>query len=303
MDLAMVGLGKMGGNMTRRLVKGGHRVVAFAPRAEVVQEIMNEGADGAHSLAEVVDKLSAPRTVWAMVPAGKITEETVQHLGELLSPGDTIIDGGNSNYKESQRRAQEMKAKGIHFIDVGTSGGIWGLTEGYSMMIGGDKHMVERHRSIFATLAPGADHGWGYVGPSGAGHFVKMIHNGIEYGLMQAYAEGFEIMKAKKEFDLSLYQISEIWRYGSVVRSWLLDLTARALREDENLSDIKAYVPDSGEGRWTVFESIDLDVPAPVITVSLQQRFRSRQDEPFAAKLLAALRNQFGGHAVKRANE
>jgi 6-phosphogluconate dehydrogenase len=303
MDLAMVGLGKMGGNMTRRLVKGGHRVVAFDPRAEVVQELMDEGADGAKVLKEIIDKLPAPRTVWVMVPSGKITEDTVQSLGGLLAPGDTIIDGGNSNYKESQRRAQELKTKGIHFIDVGTSGGIWGLTEGYSMMIGGDRDAVERRRSIFETLAPAPNQGWGYVGPSGAGHFVKMIHNGIEYGLMQAYAEGFEIMKAKKEFNLGLHQISEIWRYGSVVRSWLLDLAARALSEDENLSDIKAYVPDSGEGRWTVFESIDLDVPAPVITVSLQQRFRSRQDEPFAAKLLAALRNQFGGHAVKRANE
>jgi 6-phosphogluconate dehydrogenase len=235
-----------------------------------------------------------------MVPAGDITEQTISRLTEVLSPGDTIIDGGNSNYKDSQRRAEFLREKGLNFIDVGTSGGIWGLTEGYSMMIGGQADIVGRHRSIFETLAPAPDRGWGYVGPGGAGHFVKMIHNGIEYGLMQAYAEGFEIMKAKKEFALDLHRIAEIWRYGSVVRSWLLDLTARALEEDQDLKDIRAWVSDSGEGRWTVFEAVDLDVPAPVITLALQRRLRSREEDPFADKLLAALRNQFGGHAVKR---
>lgn len=303
MELAMIGLGKMGANMTRRLLKGGHGVVGYAPDTETVKQLSSEGAVGASSLEDAVGKLSTPRTVWVMVPSGNITEDTVQSLGGLLSEGDTVIDGGNSNYKETQRRGLELKEKGIDFVDVGTSGGIWGLAGGYSMMIGGDKDVVERHRPIFETLAPGVDQGWGHVGPSGAGHFVKMIHNGIEYGMMQAYAEGFEILKAKKEFGLSLHGISEIWRFGSVVRSWLLDLTANALSEDEDLSDIKAYVPDSGEGRWTVFESIDLDVPAPVITIALQRRFRSRQDEPFADKLLAALRNQFGGHAVKRVSE
>jgi len=300
MELGMIGLGKMGANMTRRLLNGNHRVVVFDPRAEAVQELQAIGADGATSLTELVGKLKTPRTVWVMVPSGKITEETIQSLLELLSPGDTVIDGGNSNYKDSQRRAKLLEAKGLHFIDVGTSGGIWGITEGYSLMIGGEKEIVARHRSIFETLAPARDQGWGHVGPAGAGHFVKMIHNGIEYGLMEAYAEGFDILQAKKEFDLSLSQVAEIWRYGSVVRSWLLDLTARALAEDETLSGIKPWVPDSGEGRWTVFESIDLNVPAPAITFSLQRRLRSRDSEPFAEKLLAAQRNQFGGHAVKR---
>jgi 6-phosphogluconate dehydrogenase len=300
MELAMIGLGKMGANMTRRLLKDGHRVVAFDPRAEAVQELAGEGAVGAASLAELVSRLGAPRSVWVMVPSGQITEDTVQSLAGLLSAGDTILDGGNSNYKDSQRRAALMHTKGLHFIDVGTSGGVWGLAEGYSLMIGGEEDVVERHRPIFETLAPARDRGWGYVGPSGAGHFVKMIHNGIEYGLMQAYAEGFAIMKAKKDLSLKLGQIAEIWRYGSVVRSWLLDLTARALSEDEELSDIRAWVPDSGEGRWTVFEAVDLDVAAPVITTALQRRLRSREAEPYSDKLLAALRNQFGGHAVKR---
>ena len=301
MELGMIGLGKMGANMTRRLLKGGHRVVVFDPRPEAVQELEAVGAVGVGLLAELVSKLTAPRSAWVMVPSGQITDETIESLSKLLSAGDTVIDGGNSNYKDSQRHAQTLEAKGLHFIDVGTSGGIWGLAEGYSLMIGGEREVVEHHRPIFATLAPAPDQGWGYVGPAGAGHFVKMIHNGIEYGLMQAYAEGFEIMKAKKEFNLGLHQIAEIWRYGSVVRSWLLDLTARALAEDEDLTGIQAWVPDSGEGRWTVFEAVDLDVAAPVITLSLQRRLRSREAEPFADKLLAALRNQFGGHAVKRA--
>jgi 6-phosphogluconate dehydrogenase len=235
-----------------------------------------------------------------MVPAGEPTESTVDALADLLSPRDIIVDGGNSNYKDTMRRAAKAAAEGLHFVDVGTSGGIWGLAEGYSMMVGGDEEAVERLRPVLETLAPAPDQGWGHVGPSGAGHFTKMVHNGIEYGLMQAYAEGFEIMRAKKEFNLNLHQVSEIWRFGSVVRSWLLDLTAAALAGDPELSDIKGWVADSGEGRWTVFEAVDLDVPAPVITQALQAHFVSRQGESFAAKLLAAMRNQFGGHAVKR---
>lgn len=303
MQLGMVGLGKMGANMTRRLLRGGHSVVGYDPRAEVVAEMVSEGAGGADSLAALVSQLEAPRTVWLMVPAGKITQDSIDALSDLLDAGDTIIDGGNSNYKESQAHANQLAAKAINFIDVGTSGGIWGLAEGYSMMIGGDEDVVERHRPIFETLAPSPDQGWGRVGPAGAGHFVKMVHNGIEYGLMQAYAEGFEIMKAKEEFGLDLANIAEIWRYGSVVRSWLLDLTAESLADDQELSEIAGYVPDSGEGRWTVFESIDLDVPAPVITIALQRRFRSRQAESYADKLLAAMRNAFGGHAVRRAKD
>lgn len=303
MEIAMIGLGKMGANMASRLINGGHQVVAYDINEAAIQKAEAAGAEGARTFTEVTEKLSKPRLIWVMVPAGKITEDTIMKLAEVLSPGDTVIDGGNSNYKDSQRRSQTLSAKGLHFIDVGTSGGVWGLTEGYSLMVGGEKEIVERHRPIFATLAPGPEHGWGHVGPSGAGHFVKMIHNGIEYGLMQAYAEGFDIMNSKEEFGLDLHQIAEIWRYGSVVRSWLLDLTARALAEDAQLEGIKAWVQDSGEGRWTVFEAIDLDVAAPVITVSLQRRLRSRDEQPFADKLLAALRNQFGGHAIRGAEE
>ena len=303
MDIAMIGLGKMGANMATRLLRGGHRVVAYDINETAIQAAEEAGAEGARTLNEVAEKLKPPRSVWVMVPSGQITENTIQALSDQLSPGDIVIDGGNSNYKDSIRRAKELKEKGLHFIDVGTSGGVWGLAEGYSMMVGGEVDAVERHRSILETLAPGPDKGWGHVGPPGSGHFVKMIHNGIEYGLMQAYAEGFDIMKAKSEFDLDLHQIAEIWRYGSVVRSWLLDLTSAALAEDEELEGIKAWVQDSGEGRWTVFEAIDLDVSAPVITASLQRRLRSRDDQPFADKLLAALRNQFGGHAVKQAEE
>ena len=301
MKLAMIGLGKMGANMTSRLLRGGHDVVAFDLSEEAVEKAESEGAEGARTLAEVAEKLLAPRVVWVMVPAGKITESVIGELGELLSDGDTIIDGGNTLYKDDMRRAAELAEKNIHYVDVGTSGGVWGLAEGYSMMIGGETEAVSKLSPIFKTLAPAADLGWGHVGPVGAGHFVKMIHNGIEYGMMQAYAEGFEIMHAKKDFDLDLHQVAEIWRYGSVVRSWLLDLTANALKGDQDLSDIAGYVSDSGEGRWTVFEAVDLDVPAPVITLALQQRFASRQNESYAAKVLAAMRNQFGGHAVKKA--
>lgn len=302
MELAIIGLGKMGSNMALRLLRGGHRVVAFDIKEAAVQAAESEGAEGARTMEEIISKTTAPHSVWVMVPSGKITEETIKSIAGLLSPGDTVIDGGNSNYKDSQRRANALAEQGLNFIDVGTSGGIWGLNQGYSMMVGGDEQVVERHRPIFETLAPAPDKGWGYVGPSGAGHFVKMIHNGIEYGLMQAYAEGLDILQAKTEFDLDLHQVTEIWRYGSVIRSWLLDLAAAVLAEDVDLSTIKAWVPDSGEGRWTVFEAIDLDVSAPVITASLQRRLRSRDPEPFSDKMLAALRNQFGGHSVKRAD-
>jgi 6-phosphogluconate dehydrogenase len=300
MELAMIGLGKMGLNMSTRLVRGGHRVIGYARTEATVDEAVKLGIEGAHSLEEIVHQLKAPRIIWLMIPAGKITDDTIEKLSTLLEAGDTIIDGGNSNYKESVRHAAMLEPNGIEFVDCGTSGGIWGITEGYSLMIGGKREVVERMSPIFETLAPGADKGWGYVGPHGAGHYVKMIHNGIEYGMMQAFAEGFSILKAKKEFGLDLSEISHIWQYGSVVRSWLLDLAARALDQDKDLADIKPWVADSGEGRWTVFESIDLDVPAPVITLSLQTRFASRDAENFTARMLAALRNQFGGHAVKK---
>jgi 6-phosphogluconate dehydrogenase len=301
MKLALVGLGKMGANMVRRLVRNGHEVIVFNRSKGPVEEVAKEGAIPAESLADVVNKLQAPRVVWLMLPAGDVTEDHLHQFMDLLSPGDVIVDGGNSNFNDTIRRAEMVKAKGLHYVDVGTSGGIWGITEGYSMMVGGEKEAVEILRPALETLAPAADRGWGHMGPSGSGHFVKMVHNGIEYGMMQAYAEGFEIMRARKDFNLDLHQISEVWRYGSVVRSWLLDLTADALKEDQELSDIAPYVTDSGEGRWTVFESINMDVPAPVITLALQMRFVSRQDSSYAAKLLAAMRKGFGGHAVKSA--
>ena len=300
MELGMIGLGRMGGNMALRLSKGGHNVVGYDPNQQVVQDYVKQGISGASSLEDLVGKLSPPRAVWSMVPSGEVTEATVNRLGELLSPGDTVIDGGNSYYKDSMRRAAVLGEKDIYFLDSGTSGGIWGVTEGYSLMVGGDRAAFNRLEPILQTLAPASDRGYGRVGPAGAGHFVKMVHNGIEYGMMQAYAEGFEIMEAKKEFELDLANISEIWRYGSVVRSWLLDLTAAALQEEPDLASLQAYVDDSGEGRWTVQESVDLAVPAPVISASLQARFRSRQENSFGARLLAAMRNQFGGHAVRR---
>ena len=301
MDLAMIGLGKMGMNMATRLVRGGHRVVGYARTAATVEEAIRNGAEGAHSLEEVASKMNAPRIAWVMVPAGQTTSDTIEKLSNLLSKGDIIIDGGNSNYKDDARHAALLEAKGIDFLDCGTSGGIWGITEGYSLMIGGKPEVAEKLRPIFETLAPGKEQGWGRVGPHGAGHYVKMIHNGIEYGMMQAFAEGFSILKAKKEFELDLAQVSHIWQHGSVVRSWLLDLAARALDDDPQLEQVKPWVADSGEGRWTVFESIDLDVPAPVITLSLQMRFASRDEENYTARMLAALRNQFGGHAIKKA--
>jgi len=299
MELAMIGLGRMGGNMARRLMRAGHRVVGYNRSPGLTRELAAEGLDGAFSLEEVAGKLAPPRIAWLMVPAGDPTERTIAALMDILAPGDTLVDGGNTYYKDDGRRAEALRAKGVHYVDVGTSGGIWGLKQGYSLMIGGDEAVVARLQPIFEALAPAPDKGWGRVGPTGAGHFVKMVHNGIEYGMMQAYAEGFEIMRAKREFDLDLHHVAGLWQHGSVVRSWLLELIEAALEADQNLSDIRGYVEDSGEGRWTIQEAIDLDVPAPVITTSLYQRFASRQEESYAAQLLAALRNQFGGHAVK----
>jgi len=301
MQLAMIGLGKMGANMTARLLKGGHHVVAYDLNEGAIRAAEAEGAAGARSLDEVASKLSAPRMAWVMVPAGDATESTINAVAERFASGDIIIDGGNSHYTESLRRAKEVASKGLHFVDVGTSGGVWGLAEGYSMMVGGEEAVIAQLRPIFETLAPAPDKGWGRVGPNGAGHFVKMVHNGIEYGLMEAYAEGFELLQRKAEFGLDLHQVAEIWRYGSVVRSWLLDLTTAALAENPTLEGVAAYVPDSGEGRWTVMEALQLGLAMPVITLALEQRFRSRESAPFAAKLLAVMRQQFGGHAVKRA--
>jgi 6-phosphogluconate dehydrogenase len=299
MDIAMIGLGKMGANMAQRLLRGGHRVVGFDPAAGARKALSDQGAEVAESLAAMVAKLPKPRVVWMMVPAGAVTDATVQGLVPLLAAGDAIIDGGNSNYRDTQRRAREVGTHGIQYVDSGTSGGVWGLAEGYSLMIGGEDATVERLTPIFACLAPGPDKGWGHVGAVGAGHYTKMIHNGIEYGLMQAYAEGFSILQHKAEFDVDLHQVAEIWRYGSVVRSWLLDLTASALEKNPDLHGIAPYVSDSGEGRWTVAEAIELGVPAVVITASLMERFRSRDADSFADKLLSAMRNQFGGHAIK----
>ena len=299
MEIGMIGLGRMGGNMAQRLLKGGHRVFGFDPNREAVEAAKGNGVVGASSIVDLVERLSAPRAVWVMVPAGDATESTIEGVAGALEPRDVIIDGGNSNYKDSVRRAASLASRDLLFLDAGTSGGVWGLTEGYSMMVGGSAEAFRRLEPVFQTLAPGRDRGYGHVGPAGAGHFVKMVHNGIEYGMMQALAEGFELMKAKEEFGLDLAAIAEIWRDGSVVRSWLLDLTAIALKENPALEGIEAWVDDSGEGRWTVEESIALSVPVPVIAASLQARFRSRQEQPFGAKILAAMRNQFGGHAVR----
>ncbi len=302
MEIGMVGLGRMGANMTERLLRGGHAVVAYDRNPDPVREAQSKGATGVASLAQLIEKLAKPRAVWIMVPAGQAVDATIEALQPLLSRGDVILDGGNSNYKDTMARSARLAQTGIDFIDVGTSGGVWGLTEGYSLMVGGPPAAVDRLKPVFETLAPGPESGWGHVGPPGAGHFVKMVHNGIEYGLMQAYAEGFSLLKHKTEFALDLHQIAQIWREGSVVRSWLLDLTARALEKDQSLSSIAPHVADSGEGRWTVFEAIDRDVPAPVISLALIQRLRSRDQESYADRLLAALRQQFGGHAVTKAD-
>jgi 6-phosphogluconate dehydrogenase len=299
MELGMVGLGRMGANMARRLMRGGHKVVGFDPKADARKALESDGGGSAESLQALVAALPAPRVVWMMVPAGEITDNTVQTLTALLAAGDVLIDGGNSNYKDTLRRAAQLAPHKIAYVDAGTSGGVWGLEEGYSLMVGGDEAVVTRLKPIFETLAPAADKGWGRVGPVGSGHFTKMVHNGIEYGLMQAYAEGFSILQHKQEFKLDLHQVAEIWRTGSVVRSWLLDLTSDALGKNPTLDGIAPWVADSGEGRWTLQEAIDLDVPAPVIALSLMARLRSRDSDSFADKLLAAMRNEFGGHAIK----
>jgi 6-phosphogluconate dehydrogenase len=297
MRLGMVGLGKMGGNMVQRLLRGGHEVAVYDLNAEAVQKLAALGATAASSLEELAGALQAPRVVWVMVPAGDPTEQTLRSLADLLQPGDVLIDGGNSNFHDSKRRAAELGARGIGFVDAGTSGGVWGLENGYCLMVGGSDESVRVCEPAFVTLAP--ENGYLHVGASGAGHFTKMVHNGIEYGLMQAYAEGFEILH-KSEFGLDLERIAGLWQHGSVVRSWLLELLERAYAaEGQELERIRGWVADSGEGRWTVQTAIDLDVPAPVITLSLMARFASRQDESYGAQVLAALRNQFGGHAIK----
>ena len=300
MELAMIGLGRMGANMAERLVRGGHTVRGYDPGEAARQQAEARGIVPHANLQNAVAALPTPRVVWLMVPAGQVVDDTIAQLRPLLAAGDTVIDGGNSNYKDTQRRGAQLAEAGIHYIDCGTSGGVWGLAEGYSLMIGGDAGAVARLQPVFATLAPTPETGWGHVGPSGAGHFAKMIHNGIEYGMMQAYAEGFAILEKKQAMDFDLGALAEIWRHGSVVRSWLLDLTADALKKNPQMDGIAPYVADSGEGRWTVAEAIDLNVSAPVITLSLLERLRSRDDDSYADKLLAAMRNEFGGHAVKQ---
>ena len=300
MELGMIGLGRMGGPMAQRLMRGGHRVVGFARHRDLVKQLEEMKIQPAASFNELVDLLAPPRIIWLMIPAGAPVDENIAGLLPLLEPDDIIIDGGNSSYKDTQRRAQMLKSSRIHYVDAGTSGGVWGLQNGYSIMVGGDEEVVAQLHPIFETLAPAADKGWGRVGPNGAGHFTKMVHNGIEYGMMQAYGEGFAIMRHKTEFNLDLHQVAEIWRDGSVVQSWLLDLTAAALAKNPGLDGIAPYVADSGEGRWTVAEAIDLDVAAPVITLALLQRLQSRDTESFSNKLLSALRNQFGGHEMKK---
>jgi len=299
MELGMIGLGKMGSFMVERLVRGGHRVVGFDRDRPTVERVVEKGAAGADSLERLLGQLKAPRAIWLMVPAGTVVDQTIDLLTPQLSAGDVIVDGGNSYYRDSVRRAAALAAKGLNFVDCGTSGGVWGLTEGYSLMVGGDAEVVKRLSPIFQTLAPAPDKGWGRVGPPGSGHFVKMVHNGIEYAIMQAYAEGLDLLRHKKEFGLDLLQISKIWQFGSVIRSWLLDLTVDALSKNPNLEGIEAYVTDSGEGRWTAIEGVELGVPLPVISGALDTRFRSQDPEPFANKLLAMMRHEFGGHAVK----
>jgi 6-phosphogluconate dehydrogenase len=300
MELGIIGLGKMGGNMAERLRLAGHRVIGYDFNADAVKKLTDAGSVGVNSLQAMCEAFEGRKAVWIMVPAGDPVDKTIEGLKPYMKAGDIFIDGGNSNYKDTQRRHDELKKEGFEFVDVGTSGGIWGITEGYSMMVGGDDEPVNYLTPIFEALAPAAHEGWGHTGPSGAGHFVKMIHNGIEYGIMQAYAEGFSIMKAKTTLNLDLVQISEIWKYGSVVRSWLLDLTSDALKKNPTLDGLEAFVPDSGEGRWTVFEAIDLNVSASVITEALIRRLRSREENNFTDRMLSVMRNEFGGHAVKK---
>jgi 6-phosphogluconate dehydrogenase len=297
MELGFIGLGKMGMNMVTRLRRDQHRVVVFDRSTDLVKQAEGQGCIAASSLNDLVSKLSAPRAVWVMVPSGAPTEETVQAVAAQLKPGDTIIDGGNTRFHDDVRRAAELKKSGLHYVDAGTSGGIWGLKVGYCLMVGGEDAAVNRLAPIFKTLAP--ENGWAHVGAAGAGHYVKMVHNGIEYSMMQAYAEGFELM-SKSEYKLDLARIADLWMHGSVVRSWLLELAAGALKDDQKLEKLKGYVQDSGEGRWMIADAIEKDVPVPTLTTALFTRFRSRQDESFAEKMLAALRNAFGGHAVRR---
>jgi 6-phosphogluconate dehydrogenase len=300
MEMGMIGLGRMGANMTRRLTAAGHRIVVYDRDKSAVAGMVAEGATGAESLSEVAAKLSAPRSIWIMVPSGDPVDATITSLAGFLVKGDILIDGGNSNYHDSVRRAASARQLGFEFLDVGTSGGIWGLKEGYSLMIGGAPAAVEHLRPIFESLAPASNRGWAHMGPSGAGHYAKMVHNGIEYGMMQSFAEGFALLEKKKEFGFDLAKVAETWRHGSVVRSWLLDLTADALRENPTLSGIGAQVADSGEGRWMVAEAIASDVPCPVITLSLIERIRSRISDSFGNKMLAIMRNKFGGHAIQK---
>ncbi len=299
MQLGMIGLGKMGGNMTERLMRDGHGVVVFDRNPENVTRYVEKGSKGAQNAADMLSQLAAPRVVWIMVPAGIPVDETIAALTPEMTEGDVIIDGGNSNFHDTKRRGAELKQKGIEFVDSGTSGGIWGLENGYCLMIGASESAFSVCEPIFKSLAP--PDGYARMGPTGAGHYVKMIHNGIEYGMLQAYAEGYEILHASKDFDLDLHRIAGVWNHGSVVRSWINELAERAFAKDVDLSALKGFVADSGEGRWTVQEAIDLDVPAPVITLSLLARLRSRQEDSFSAKVIAALRNEFGGHAVQKA--
>jgi 6-phosphogluconate dehydrogenase len=298
MRLAMIGLGRMGGNMSERLMKGGHQVVVYDRSADAIARYVGLGATGASGPGEITSKLQSPRVVWIMVPSGKPVDDTIASLVPGLSKGDVIIDGGNSNFHDSMRRAADLERKGIQFVDCGTSGGVWGLANGYCLMIGASPEAFKLCEPIFKTLAP--PDGYAHMGPPGSGHYVKMIHNGIEYGMLQAYAEGYEILHASNEFKLDLHKIAAVWNHGSVVRSWLNELAELAFERDGDLSDLRGYVEDSGEGRWTVQEAIDLNVPAPVITLSLLARLRSRQSDSFSAKVIAALRNEFGGHAVKK---
>ena len=301
MKIGMIGLGKMGGNMVLRLKQGGHDVIGYDRSEDALTPLRDKGANVTSDMDAFMAALGEPgeRAVWVMVPAGKITQSVIDDLADRLAPGDVIIDGGNSNFHDTQRRGEALAARGLHFVDVGTSGGVWGLTEGYGMMVGGPDAGIERLRSALETLAPAPDKGWGHMGPTGSGHYVKMVHNGIEYGMMQAYAEGFELMKAHKTFNLDMSQIAEVWRHGTVIRSWLLDLTAEALKNSADFDSLSDYVADSGEGRWTIIDSIELGVPTPVITLATQMRFRSQQEVSYAGQMLSAMRRAFGGHAVK----
>jgi 6-phosphogluconate dehydrogenase len=299
MKIGMVGLGKMGAHMAQRLINAGHQVVGYSRMASAVLEAAKFGVISADSVAEMVDLLPSPKVVWIMVPSGKSTEEAVAEVAPRLKAGDILIDGGNTYYKDSMRRAAELSKKGIKFVDVGTSGGVWGLADGYNLMIGGDADAVNFLRPIFESLAPSQTEGWGHVGKSGAGHFAKMVHNGIEYGMLQALGEGFEVLESKKEFDFDVQQVAHLWQHGSVIRSWLLQLTEKVLNEEPELEDVDAYVQDTGEGRWMVMEALNLDISTPVITAAMQRRLRSRQTAPFSDKLVASLRNQFGGHEYK----